>query len=285
MIDGHTQLYGLLAHPAAHSLSPAMHNLAFERCGINARYLAFDVTEATLPSVVTAIRSMHIGGVNLSMPLKQAVIPLLDELDPFATLAGSVNTIVNRGGRLCGYTTDGIGLVKALPATLNLTQAAAVLFGAGGAAQSAALALAQSGLAHLTIVNRHIEVAQTLADQLRASTACVVEVVALTDDKRVTAAVSASQVLINATSMGMGAQCELSPLAGPQALQPEHVVLDMVYSPLETRFLKQASEAGVQTRLNGLALLVAQGAASFKLWTQATMPVAEVQAHLATLLA
>ncbi|WP_461214664.1 shikimate dehydrogenase [Lacticaseibacillus sp. GG6-2] len=284
MIDGHTRLYGLLAHPAAHSLSPAMHNLAFERCGINARYLAFDVTEATLPTAVAAIRDLHIGGVNLSMPLKQAVIPLLDELDPLAALAGSVNTIVNRDGRLCGYTTDGVGLVAALPKNIQLDRSAVVLFGAGGAAQSAALALAQAGLARLTIVNRHVEVAQDLATHLRAHVACAVDVLALADATAVNTAVAASQVVINATSMGMGPQRDLSPLTDPSCLRPDHVVLDMVYSPLETKFLKQAEAAKVQVCLNGLALLVAQGAASFKLWTQATMPVKEVEAHLATLL-
>lgn len=284
MIDGQTQLYGLLAHPAAHSLSPAMHNLAFARCGINARYLAFDVTEQTLPTAVAAIRTLHLGGVNLSMPLKQAVLPLLDELDPLAKMAGSVNTIVNRGGRLRGYTTDGVGLVAALPAGVVLSQTAAVLFGAGGAAQSAALALAQAGLRQLTIVNRHPAVAQALAAHLEAHAACAVSVLALADTAAVEAAVANSRLLINATSMGMGAQQALSPVAAAGWLAPEHVVLDMVYAPLETKLLQQAAAAGVRHRLNGLALLVAQGAASFQLWTGKQMPTAAVEAHLATLL-
>lgn len=284
MIDGHTRLYGLLAHPAAHSLSPAMHNLAFDQCGINARYLAFDVTPETLPTAVAALRGLNIGGVNLSMPLKQAVLPLLDEIDPLAQQAGSVNTIVNRQGRLCGYTTDGVGVVAALPDTIVLDQSAVVLFGAGGAAQSAAWALVQAGVKQLTIVNRHIETAAGLAARLQAYRGSRVEVLALADTPAVAAAVGAGQVIINATSLGMGPQRELSPVAASDWLRPDQVVLDMVYQPLVTKLLQQAEAAGVRVRLNGLSLLVAQGAASFRLWTAQQMPVAAVEAHLNRLL-
>lgn len=285
MIDGHTTLYGLFAHPAAHSLSPAMHNLAFDRLGINARYLAFDVTPETLPAAIAGLRALHMGGVNLSMPLKQAVLPLLDHIDPLAQLAHSVNTIVNRNGELTGYTTDGIGLVQALPQALTLSNCQAVLFGAGGAAQSAALALAQNGLAKLTIVNRTQTSAQALAEHVRANAPkCQITVLALSDTASVNDAVVNARVVINATSLGMAEQAALSPLNDPSVLTPQHVVLDMVYAPLHTRLLAQAQAAGVTHALNGLALLVAQGAASFKLWTGQTMPTDAVEAHLATLL-
>ncbi|MFD1486068.1 shikimate dehydrogenase [Lacticaseibacillus baoqingensis] len=285
MIDAKTKLYGLIAHPSQHSLSPAMHNFAFEQLKINARYLAFDVTPATLAEAIAGLRAFGIGGVNLSMPLKEAVLPLLDELDPLAKLAGSVNTIVNQGGRLYGYTTDGVGVVAALPQRLSLKTSRAVLFGAGGAARSAALALGQAGVAELVIINRHQAAAETLAAQVNQATGVNVTVCALADTPQVGALVAASQLVINATSLGMGTQQNTSPLADAGALNAQQVVLDMVYAPLNTRFLQQAAAAGVHDRLNGLALLVAQGAASFKLWTGANMPTAAVEAHLSTLLA
>ena len=280
MIDGHTKLYGLLAHPAAHSLSPAMHNFAFDQQQLNARYLAFDVTLATLPTAVDAIRALHIGGVNLSMPLKQAVIPLLDHVSDFAQKAHSVNTIVNRDGELYGYSTDGVGVVQALRAHFELPQAKVLIFGAGGAAESAALALSDAGVGQLTLCNRHVATAQSLAERLGGSA----QALALADEDAVCEAVRIADVVINATSLGMQQQRALTPLPAKASLQADQVVLDMVYDPLTTTFLTQAQQAGVKTCLNGLSLLVAQGAASFELWTGKQMPVAQVEALLATLL-
>lgn len=280
MIDGHTKLYGLLAHPAAHSLSPAMHNFAFDQQQLNARYLAFDVTVATLPTAVDAIRALHIGGVNLSMPLKQAVIPLLDHVSDFAKKAHSVNTIVNRNGELYGYSTDGVGVVQALRAHVELPQAKVLIFGAGGAAESAALALSDAGVGQLTLCNRHVATAQSLAERLGGSA----QALALADEDAVCEAVRIADVVINATSLGMQQQRALTPLPAKASLQADQVVLDMVYDPLTTTFLTQAQQAGVKTCLNGLSLLVAQGAASFELWTGKQMPVAQVEALLATLL-
>lgn len=280
MIDGHTKLYGLLAHPAAHSLSPAMHNFAFDQQQLNARYLAFDVTVDTLPTAVDAIRALHIGGVNLSMPLKQAVIPLLDHVSDFAQKAHSVNTIVNRDGELYGYSTDGVGVVQALRAHVELPQAKVLIFGAGGAAESAALALSDAGVGQLTLCNRHVATAQSLAERLGGSA----QALALADEDAVCEAVRIADVVINATSLGMQQQRALTPLPAKASLQADQVVLDMVYDPLTTTFLTQAQQAGVKTCLNGLSLLVAQGAASFELWTGKQMPVAQVEALLATLL-
>jgi shikimate dehydrogenase len=138
-----------------------MHNLAFDHNQINARYLAFDVTPETLPTAVNTIRDLHLGGVNLSMPLKKAVIPLLDHVSDFAQKAQSVNTIVNRDGELYGYSTDGVGVVQALQQHIDLSQAQVLLFGAGGAAESAALALSDAGVGQLTIANRHVEKRKT----------------------------------------------------------------------------------------------------------------------------
>lgn len=282
-IDGHTQLYGLLAHPAAHSKSPLMHNLSFDKLGINARYLAFDVTPDTLPAAVDGIRALHMGGVNLSMPLKEAVIPLLDHLDPAAKLVGAVNTIVNRDGVLTGYTTDGAGILASLPDNLELKHTRALIFGAGGAAKSAAVALALAGVKQLTIVNRHIDSGSRgaqLRDLLHYETTTDVALLCLGDTARVRDAVGHAQLVINATSMGMAPNTTMCPVPDASWLKPSQIVYDMVYNPLDTKLLQTAAAAGVKQRIDGLQLLAMQGAAAFRLWTGQDMPLAEVRAAL-----
>ncbi len=134
MIDGHTKLYGLLAHPAAHSLSPLIHNTSFKVTGINGVYLAFDVMPNELQTSVDAIRTMAIGGVNLSMPLKTTVIPLLDEITSRAERLNAVNTVINRDGKLVGDTTDGQGFIDALKyQNVSVEDKTLTVLGAGGA--------------------------------------------------------------------------------------------------------------------------------------------------------
>ncbi len=283
LIDGHTQLFGLFASPAAHSKSPRMHNLAFAAREINARYLAFEVTRETLPDAIAGLRALNMGGVNLSMPLKEAVIPLLDRVDATAQIVGAVNTIVNRDGKLTGYTTDGLGILNALPANLTLATTSVVLFGAGGAAKSAAVALALAGVQQITIINRHVDPDSRgvqLQNLLYAHTNCPVHLLPLANAEAVRAAVADADLLINATSLGMAPNVDGCPIPDTSYLHPNMAVFDMVYNPLETRLLQFAKAAGVTTRINGLALLVHQGAASFKLWTGQDMPVADVIAAL-----
>lgn len=283
-IDGHTQLFGLFASPAGHSKSPLMHNLAFKNAGINARYLAFEVTQATLPAAIAGLRALNMGGVNLSMPLKETVLPLLDQVDETAQIVGAVNTIVNRDGKLTGYTTDGLGIVNALPHNFHLKQARVVIFGAGGAAKSAAVALAMNGAKQLTIINRHTEPGSrgaALRDLLTQNTDCQVQLVPLADTAALRNAVDASDLLINATSMGMAPNVDLCPVPDASYLHPDLIVFDMVYNPRRTKLLAMAEAAGVQTTINGLALLVHQGAAAFKLWTGQQMPIDDVIAALA----
>ncbi|WDF82997.1 shikimate dehydrogenase [Lacticaseibacillus pabuli] len=282
-IDGHTQLFGLFAHPAAHSKSPMMHNLSFEKRGINARYLAFDVTQETLPAAIEGLRALHMGGVNLSMPLKEAVIPLLDHMDPAAKLVGAVNTIVNRDGELTGYTTDGAGILASLPADLDLKKTRALIFGAGGAAKSAAIALALAGVEHLTIVNRHVDNGSRgaqLRDLLRYETSAKVDLLSMGETTSVRCAVADAKLIINATSMGMAPNTAMCPVPDASWLKPKQIVYDMVYNPLDTKLLQVAAAAGVQQRIDGLQLLAMQGAAAFKLWTNQEMPLADVRTAL-----
>lgn len=274
-IDAKTKLYGLLAHPCQHSLSPVMHNLSFHYHNLNATYLAFDVVPENIESALQGIRAMAIGGVNLSMPLKTAVLPFLDEIDPAATLIGAVNTIKNDNGHLTGYNTDGIGLLKALPKEFDPKGAHVVLLGAGGAAKSVAVACGLAGVAHLTIVNRHVGAdsrAQALQKLLTIHTQMTVTVQALDDVAALKTSLGETDLLINATNLGMGAYEGQNPLPGPEIFTKDILVFDMIYAPAETALLHCARKAGMTQTYNGLGMLVQQGAAAFKIWTGLGMP-------------
>ena len=143
MINGHTKIFGILGRPVAHSLSPAMHNAAFRHLGVNAVYVAFPVTD--LAQAVSGLRGLGIGGVSVTIPFKEEIIPLLDELDPRAARIGAVNTVVNRDGRLTGYNTDWLGAVTALTAKISLKGRHVLILGAGGASRAIAFGVFHEG--------------------------------------------------------------------------------------------------------------------------------------------
>ncbi|MCH4171463.1 MAG: shikimate dehydrogenase [Lactobacillus sp.] len=276
MIDGHTRLYGFFAHPAAHSKSPLMHNTAFQALGINARYLAFDVVPETLAAAIDGLRAFNMGGVNLSMPLKEQVLPLLDDLDPAAKLIGAVNTIANDNGHLTGYNTDGLGLLKALAADFNPQGAKVVLLGAGGAIKSVAVHCALAGAAEITIFNRHIgpgSRAHTLQQLLTTNTNTEVQVFALDDLAALKQALNQGDLLVNGTGVGMGQLVDQSPIPDSSYFQKQLIVFEMIYVPEETLLLQQARKAGLTRTYNGLGMLIHQGAAAFHIWTGQDMPV------------
>ena len=274
-IDAKTKLYGLLAHPSQHSLSPVMHNLSFQYHNLNATYLAFDVVPENVQGALQGIRAMDIGGVNLSMPLKTVVLPYLDAIDPTAKLIGAVNTIKNDHGHLTGYNTDGIGLLKALPKDFEPQGAQVVLLGAGGAAKSVAVQCGLAGVAHLTIVNRHVTPdsrAVALQKLLLAHTDMAVDVQAMGDATQLKNSLKTADLLINATNLGMGAHIGENPLPGPDVFTKDCIVFDMIYAPAETALLHCARTAGLTHVYNGIGMLVQQGAAAFKIWTGLGMP-------------
>lgn len=272
-LNGKTKVCGLLGYPVEHSFSPAMHNAAFNEIGLNWVYVPFNVLPENLPRAVSGIVSLNLAGVNLTVPHKQAVMSLLDEIDPVAKITGAVNTIVNDGGKLIGYNTDGSGFVRSLAQEAGFTPGGktALVLGAGGAARAVAIKLALSGVEKLYLTNRSQAKAVTLASHINKSTG--VETVVLPWGKELPSAiVAASDLVVQTTPIGMSPETDQCPEFPFEALHSGQVVCDLIYNPGQTTFLSLAAQRGV-TVLNGIGMLLYQGVLAFELWTNQEAPV------------
>jgi shikimate dehydrogenase len=258
MINGHTKIYGILGRPVTHSLSPAMHNAAFGELGLNAVYVAFPVTD--LAQAVAGLRGLDIRGVSVTIPFKEEIIPLIDELDPEAARIGAVNTVVNRNGRLCGYNTDWLGALQALKAKTSLTGEHVLILGAGGAARAIGFGILEE-VGRVSLTDLDGPRAAALARDLQ------VEAIPLDALAQCPAA-----ILINATPVGMEPKADGIPI-NPDLLGRYRLVMDIVYQPLETRLLREAKARGAAT-LDGLQMLIHQATAQFELWTGRPAPLA-----------
>jgi shikimate dehydrogenase len=263
-IDAKTQIFGILGRPVTHSLSPAMHNAAFRHLGINAVYVAFPV--ADLPQAVAGLRGLAIGGVSVTIPFKEEVIPLIDALDPQAAEIGAVNTVVNRDGRLTGYNTDCLGAVTALQARINLAGQHVLILGAGGASRAIAFG----------VINAGGRVTLTDVDQARA--AALVQDLGAEAIPPETVGRCPATILVNATPVGMSPDIDGIPI-NPELLPRFAVVMDIVYQPLQTRLLQEARARGAAA-IDGLQMLLHQATAQFELWTGRQAP-AEIMGQAA----
>lgn len=279
-ISGHTQLGCLLGTPVAHSVSPLMHNESFRLLGMDRVYLCFDTKGKHLGIIVDALRQMNVYGFNLTMPDKETVMEYLDELSPAAQMIGAVNTVVNDNGRLIGHNTDGIGYMRSLlDADYDCASGPMTLLGAGGAASSIAIQAALDGVPKLHIVNRRgrsWENALQLADKINQNTSCLADVIDMADHTALKTAIQESHLLTNATSLGMAPNTDTTSIADISCLHPDLLVSDIVYNPRITRLMKESSECGCRT-INGMYMLLYQGAAGFKLWTGEEMPVEQIR--------
>lgn len=256
-----TALCGVILHPAGHTLSPAMHNAAFEALGIDAVYLAFDVPPASLADAMRGMRALGVRQLSVSIPHKQAVMAYLDAVDETARRIGAVNTVTREGDRLVGSNSDWQGVVETLEheGSCKLAGCRAVVLGAGGAARAATFGLLERG-AVVTVLNRTEARAAELAGALGAQNAGGLDDLAGTD----------YDVLVNTTSVGL--REDASPV-GAAALRRGTVVLDAVYDPIETTLLRHARQQGAKT-LSGKWWLVRQAGAQLERWTQREAPVA-----------
>ena len=249
MISARTLLYGIIGNPVRHSLSPVIHNRAFKRMGWDAAYLAFEVDD--LQAAINGIRGFGIRGVSVTLPFKTEIISHLDEIDPIAKKIKAVNTIVNERGRLIGYNTDWSGALEALEEKIDLKGKKALVLGAGGSARAIAYGLILRGC-QVIIASRCEEKAIELAKEM----GCL---------PRSQFCNSEAEVLINCTPVGMYPQDDQSPVPG-EVLREGMTVMDVVYQPLRTRFLREAEEQGCRT-IDGLEMLIRQGASQFQIWT------------------
>lgn len=276
MITGHTKLTGLLGSPVAHSISPMMHNEAFEQLGLDYAYLAFDVNTDKLQTVVEGLRAMNVRGFNLTMPNKNLMWEFCDKLSPVAKITGAVNTVVNDNGIFTGHTTDGIGYMESVKeAGLDIIGKKITVLGAGGAATAIIVQAAFDGVAEISIFNQKSKSYERMEDiisKLQGQTKCKLNLFTYDSKDILRQELSESILLINTTPVGMAPNTEESLIADISMFHPDLTVSDIIYNPEETRLLRLAKEAGCHT-FNGLYMLLYQGAAAFKLWTGQDMPV------------
>ena len=262
-----TEFYGLLGNPLRKSLSPAMHNANFASIGLNAVYTPFEVEEDGMKKILPALESLRFKGLNITMPLKQKIIPFLDELDEIGSLCGAINTVYWKKGKLCGTNTDGLGFVQGLKEQGHYDPAGkrCLIFGAGGAARGVTFALCRAGVASITISGRAsgIERISKLASDLNAhkSVICVHS----TDPSELPGLFKQNELVINTTSVGMLPNVDETPF-DTLLLESRHMVCDVVYVPHDTKLLREAEAKGCKT-LPGYWMMIWQGVEAFRRWT------------------
>lgn len=273
-IDGYTRLAAVVANPIKHSISPFIHNAAFERAGVNGVYLAWEISKDDLKATVENIRRYDMFGINLSMPYKQAVIPFLDELTPAAQMIGAVNTVVNQNGKLIGYNTDGKGFFMSLPSFVIKGKKMLIL-GAGGAATAIIVQAVLEGVDEIFVFTRKtsFERVSQQMKQIQQAASTKISVLSLEQRELLQEKLNVSALLVNGTSLGMDEKT--SPVPDTIRLSKNLLVADVIYQPFETPFLKWAKKQNVQV-VNGLGMLLYQAAEAFKLWTGKDMPTKEI---------
>ena len=275
-ITGHTELIGLIAYPIRHTSSPTMHNAAFAKLGLDYAYLAFEVDNNSLEGAVQGIRSLQLKGSNVSMPNKTVVHKYLDKISPAAEMCGAVNTIVNEDGVLTGHITDGTGYMMSLKDNgVDVIGKKMTIVGAGGAATAIEIQAALDGVAELSIFNRKDDFwanAEETVRKINEKTNCKASLYDLDDLDKLKEEIATSYLFTNATGMGMKPLEGKTYIPDKSFLRPDLIVSDVVYFPRETELLRMAKEVGCKT-MNGLGMMLFQGAAAFKLWTGEDMPI------------
>lgn len=281
LITGHTKLTALLGKPVAHSLSPLMHNAGFQSLDLDYVYLCFEADENNLETVVSGLKSAGIRGFNLTMPNKNKIVELIDHLSPAASLIGAVNTVVNDDGILTGHNTDGTGFMRSVSdAGYDIIGKRMTLLGAGGAATAIAAQAALDGVSEIRIVarptSRFYERISTLITKINETTSCKATFIDNADQEALKESLDTSEILVNATNVGMEPNTDASLITDPAMFHKGMIVADIIYQPRKTKLLQIAEEAGCKT-MNGLYMLLYQGAEAFKLWTEEEMPIEKIK--------
>lgn len=281
-IDGHTKMYCLIGSPVGHSGSPAMYNYSFDRLGINAAYLAYEVPLEKTGEAVAALRLLGCGGFNVTMPCKTEVTKYLDRLSPACELIGASNcVVVEADGTLTGHNTDGLGFVANLRVHgVDVKGKRMVILGAGGAGTAVTMQSAVDGASEIHIFNRkgytfYPNAELTVKKITERIPACKASVTDLADKEALAEAVRNCDILVNATKVGM-APLDGETLIDPSLFRADLVVADTVYNPKETRMILEAKAAGVKAAIGGIGMLLRQGVEGFRLYTGREMPADEV---------
>lgn len=270
--------YGVIGHPVAHLLSPLMHNTAFAALGLDCKYEAYDVRFEALRNAILEFKDRGFAGLNVTLPHKERIIGFLDVVAAEAKAIGAVNTIVDHDSRLVGYNTDAEGFSRSVESQRShLAGTTILLIGAGGAARAVAyVLLADFSPSQLIIANRSQQRAEDLAARCEAlGTDTRLEVAGLAGWE-IRRAIEISSLIVNSTSLGMAPEVDRLPLMEGVTFRYDQTVMDLVYTPMETAFLRKAASAGART-ISGLEMFLYQGARSFELWTGQPMPIEKVR--------
>jgi shikimate dehydrogenase len=275
MTSSGTKLIAIIGDPVEHSLSPAMHNAAFEALNLDYAYMALRVPPEALEGAIATARVLKIAGMNITHPHKIKIPSLLDGLDGSAELVGAVNTVKNNKGKLIGYNTDGAGAVRALESEAGeLAGRRVLLLGAGGAARAIAFSLVKEG-AELNIANRTTSRAKELTTEIKSRLRRNVGLINL-NRKELYETIKNTDIIINATTIGMHPNVNRTLLTA-DVMHKGLIVNDIVYEPLQTRLLTEAKKAGART-VTGLGMLIHQAALSFEIWTGRRAPIKVMKA-------
>lgn len=271
-ISGRTRVVGVIGWPIAHSVSPAMHNAAFRVLGLDWCYVPFPVRPERLTQAVEGVRGLGLAGVNVTVPHKQAMLSLVDDLTSEARAVGAVNTVIVKGDLLVGHNTDVGGFLRALEEVgFEARGCSALVLGAGGAARAVVYALMRVG-AQVTLLNRTADRAHGLAHEFAAlSRGARIEAGPL-DFQTLRQAAPRARLIVNATSLGMWPEVDTSPWIAGVSFPAEAFLFDLVYNPRETLLMRQARAEGARA-VDGLRMLVHQGAEAFELWTGVRPPI------------
>lgn len=280
-ITGRTKLICLLGSPVQHSKSPMMHNESFRALGLDYCYLAFDIKENQLEKAVEALKLFGARGMNLTMPLKNSIVPLCDRLSPAAQICRAVNTVVIEEDRtITGHTTDGAGFfMSCREEGIDIRGKKMTLLGAGGAGTAILVQAALDGAKEIALFSRSTSpfMSRTLEmiKKIQKETSCRISLYDYQDDT-LKQQIHQSQLLVNATNIGMAPHEDACLIPDASFFYPELAVADVIYNPLETKLVKMAKEAGCKA-FGGLQMLLYQGAEAFRLWTGEDMPVERVK--------
>ncbi|PPS41488.1 shikimate dehydrogenase [Chroococcidiopsis sp. TS-821] len=273
MITGKTQLLGVIGHPVEHSLSPAMHNAAIAHLGLDYVYLPLSVKPEALATAIAGLAAINFTGFNVTIPHKQAILPLLSEISPVAQAVGAVNTVWRQGDAWAGTNTDIAGFLAPLQAqNRDWCSAVAVILGYGGAARAVVAACAQLGCPIIHIIGRNWQkLQQFYASWNDADISSKLQVHAW---DKLPQLIPQATLLVNTTPVGMHPHAEASPLSNAQMklLSPEAIAYDLIYTPSPTEFLQQAEKQGA-IAIDGREMLVQQGAAALQIWLKQPVPV------------
>lgn len=279
-ISGHTKPFAVLGHPIGHTLSPIMHNSSIASLGMDAIYLAFDAPPKKLMDILTSMRDMGFGGVNLTVPLKEVAFRGVDHLDTSAEIAGSVNTIeFLEDGTLRGYSTDGYGFVTAIKESfgLSLAEKSVFVLGCGGAGRAVAITCATEGISRIVVSDIDASRADKVVEEIRKISPDIEVESAGTDKADWANAAGAADLIIQATPIGM--KQEDAPLLTSEAFRAGQMLFDLIYMYPQTGIMSEAIAAGAKAA-NGLGMLLHQGARSFEIWTGQTPDISAMRTAL-----